>query len=363
MSMKRKSIKPGKKKVSRIQHKIGKAPGSITYLGARAGAERTIDIIEYDAEDFMVVSPETLAEIKVHKDSESTSWINIVGLSDEAFVAELGEQFKLSSLLLEDAINTLQRPKLDEYESYIFVVFKMLYIDKDNKLVNEHAAMVLMENTVLFFQELRDDVFDTVRTRLKTKSGRIRTRKADYLFFALLDAVIDNYFVVLEYLGQKIDILEEGVFNDPKPQMANNIQQLKKEVMKVRRCIYPVKEMVNKLIDTENPLITRDTKLFLRDAMDHSIEINESLEIYREMSMSLMEMYMSTISNKMNEVMKVLTIMASIFIPLTFIAGIYGMNFEHMPELQWEFGYFVVWGIMILLFIGMIVYFKRKNWI
>jgi magnesium transporter len=178
-----------------------------------------------------------------------------------------------------------------------------------------------------------------------------------------LDAVIDHYFLVLEYLGNKIDQLEEEVYENPKPEVAKRIQMLKKDVLKVRRWISPVKELISRLIETDSSLITKDTKPFLRDVHDHTLEINESLQIYREMSMSLMEMYMSNMSNKMNEVMKVLTIMASIFIPLTFIAGVYGMNFQHMPELQWEYGYYYVWGLMILLFLVLLIYFKKKNWL
>lgn len=174
---------------------------------------------------------------------------------------------------------------------------------------------------------------------------------------------MDNYFAVLEYLNDKIEVLEEAVYADPRPEVAQKIQELKKEVLRVRRWVNPVKELVSRLIDTDHPLITKDTKIFLRDVQDHAIEVNESMQIYREMSMSLMEMYMSNMSNKMNEVMKVLTIMASIFIPLTFIAGIYGMNFDHMPELHYEYGYYVVWSVMIVLFIGMMVYFRRKHWI
>jgi magnesium transporter len=210
---------------------------------------------------------------------------------------------------------------------------------------------------------VKEDVFNGVRDRINNALGRIRSRGADYLFFALLDAIVDNYFLAIENLNHRIEILEEEVYENPKPVVAKNIQQLKKEVLQIRRWIYPVKELISRLIDSENPLITKDTKLFLRDVQDHAIEINESLQIYREMSMSLMEMYMSNMSNKMNEVMKVLTIMASIFIPLTFIAGIYGMNFDHMPELHYKYGYYCVWGVMIVLFLSMMIYFKKKKWL
>ena len=343
--------------------KVGKAPGTITYMGHRDATETKVTIIEYTDSFNKVHYPGDIEQIAAHKDTPTTSWVNIVGLSDESFIEKVGTHFGLNPLILEDIVNTQQRPKIDEYEDYIFGAFKMLYVNENSELVSEHVAMVLMKNCVLVFQELDDDVFNGVRERISAKSGRIRTRDSDYLFFALLDSIIDNYFVVLENVSHKIEVLEEEVYENPNQEVAHRIQLLKKEVLKIRQWIYPVKELVGRLIDSESALISKDTKLFLRDALDHSYEINESLQIYREMAMSLMEMYMSNMSNKMNEVMKVLTIMASIFIPLTFIAGIYGMNFDHMPELHWEHGYYLVWGIMITLFIIMLIYFKKKHWL
>ncbi|WP_373518359.1 magnesium/cobalt transporter CorA [Pricia sp.] len=348
---------------SRFDKKKGKAPGTITYMGRRENLESVVNILEYNQSELNVHAPANVEEIVAHKDPPMISWIDIVGLSDEAFIERVGKRFGLNSLVMEDVVNTHQRPKIDEYEPHIFAVFKMLYINENGELIGEHVALVLLENCVLVFQELEDDVFTGVRDRVRKKSGRIRSRGADYLFFALLDAIVDNYFAVLEYLNDSIEVLEEKVYADPSPEVAQKIQELKKEVLRVRRWVNPVKELVSRLIETDHPLIAKDTKIFLRDVLDHAIEVNESIQIYREMSMSLMEMYMSNMSNKMNEVMKVLTIMASIFIPLTFIAGIYGMNFDHMPELHYEYGYYVVWGVMIALFIGMMVYFRRKNWI
>lgn len=351
------------KQVSRVHSKMGKAPGTVSYLGSKDKKDSKVFTTLYNATNFEEEETTDIAHILDLKASNKTAWINVIGINDEVFIESLGTKFGLNSLVLEDAINTEQRPKIDEYDDYIFGVFRMLYLNQNDEIVGEHVAMVLMKNTVLVFQEVEDDVFDGVRNRIQSKSGRIRSRGADYLFFALLDAIIDNYFLVLENINQRIEVLEDEVYNDPKPQVAQNIQELKKEILKIRRWIFPVKELISRLIDSESLLITKDTKLFLRDALDHTLEINESLQIYREMSMSLMEMYMSNMSNKMNEVMKVLTIMASIFIPLTFIAGVYGMNFDHMPELHMEYGYYYVWGLMIVLFIGMMVYFKRKNWL
>ncbi len=364
MARKRKLALPKiKRKTSRVQGKMGKAPGTVSYLGNKEKTPSIIYATEYDVEGSELTELTDIDEIVKLKNSGKTDWINIVGITDEPFIEELGKAFGLNPLVMEDSINTEQRPKIDEYEDYIFGVFRMLYLNSEDQIVGEHIAMVLLDNCVLVFQEVREDVFDGVRNRIQSKLGRIRARGADYLFFALLDAIIDNYFLVLEQINHRIEVLEDEVYSNPKPEVAQEIQQLKKEVLKVRRWIFPVKELISRLIDSENPLIKQDTKLFLRDALDHSLEINESLQIYREMSMSLMEMYMSNMSNKMNEVMKVLTIMASIFIPLTFIAGIYGMNFDHIPELHWEYGYFYVWGLMIALFLGMLIYFKKKDWL
>lgn len=364
MSLKRKIGFPKRKKqVSRAHSKMGKAPGTVSYLGTKDKAESKVFTTLYDSNYFEEEETIDIAHILDLKASDKTSWINVIGINDEPFIEALGTKFGLNPLVLEDAINTEQRPKIDEYDDYIFGVFRMLYLNQNDEIIGEHIAMVLMENTVLVFQEVEDDVFNGVRNRIQSKTGRIRSRGADYLFFALLDAIIDNYFLVLESINHRIEILEDDVYNDPKPLVAKNIQELKKEILKIRRWIYPVKELISRLIDSESPLITKDTKLFLRDALDHTLEINESLQIYREMSMSLMEMYMSNMSNKMNEVMKVLTIMASIFIPLTFVAGVYGMNFDHMPELHMENGYYYVWGLMAVLFIGMMLYFKRKGWL
>lgn len=361
--MKGKPNTPRKTKVSRGRRKIGKAPGTITYLGRRERTESIVHVFDYTQGHVSEAHPKTLSEILQYTKEGSTSWIDVVGISDEAFIEVLGKEFGLNPLVLEDAINPQQRPKIDEYDSYLFGVFKMLYVSDTNELINEHVALVLFEHCVLVFQEVEKDVFDGVRHRLTNGLGRIRSRKSDYLFFALLDAVIDNYFVVLESINGRMEILEEKIYNDPTPEITYEIQSLKKDVLKIRRHIFPVKELMGRLIISENRLISKDTKLFLRDAMDHSIEINETLQVYREMSMSLMETYMSNMSNKMNEVMKVLTIMASIFIPLTFIAGVYGMNFKNMPELQTENGYYIVLGVMFALFIAMLIYFKRKRWL
>lgn len=342
--------------------KLGSAPGTVTYMGNREGSPSSIECISFNEDGFEKYAVATPEELENPVPEGHTQWINIVGVSDEAFMSRLGNASQLNTLVVEDIVNTDKRPKIDEYEHYIFGIFKMLYLNADQQIVKEHVALVLTANRVYVYQEIEADVFDGVRKRIVEKSGRIRTRGADYLFFALLDALVDHYFQVLDHTEERLDLLEDEIYAEPNHHTAYKIQQLRKEIINLRAWMGPVKELVGRLIQSESNLLSKDTQVYLRDALDHAIEVNETLHIQREMAFSLMEMYMSSVSNRMNEVMKVLTIMASIFIPLTFIVGIYGMNFEYMPELGWKYGYFLVLGLMVLIFVAMVIYFRRKNW-
>uniref|UniRef100_UPI00351852F4 magnesium/cobalt transporter CorA n=1 Tax=Xanthomarina gelatinilytica TaxID=1137281 RepID=UPI00351852F4 len=260
--------------------------------------------------------------------------------------------------------NTSQRPKIDVYDDYIFVILKMLYYDENENINIEQISLVLGKNYVLSFQEIEGDVFDNVRERLRLANGRIRTHGTDYLLYALIDAIVDHYYIVSETMGNKIEDLEEILFNgELKEDLSIQVLYLKKEVLKIRRAIFPIREIISRIEKNEHVLINPNSLQYYRDIYDHVIQLSDSIDIYREMVWSLMDMYMTSISNKMNEVMKVLTIIATIFIPLTFIAGIYGMNFDHMPELHFRYGYVILWGIMIVIFLGMLYYFKRKKWL
>ena len=298
------------------------------------------------------------------ENEENITWINVDGLSNTEEIEKLGKYYKLHPLIIEDIINTNQRPKIDEYQDYLFIVAKMLYHKEDGILENEHISIVIGKDYVLTFQEADGDVFDAIRERLTNDKGRLRNNGPDYLVFAILDSIIDNYFVVIEEISDKIETLEEQLFTaQPNDDITFEIQELKRTVLRIRRAVFPLREVIGRLEKIDSTLIQEKTLNYIRDLYDHIIQVSENIEIYREMTWGLMDMYMTTISNKMNEVMKVLTIMASIFIPLTFMAGIYGMNFEYMPELQWKYSYFVLWGLMILVFLGMILYFKRKRWL
>lgn len=340
------------------------SPGTVKYTGKKAPTTTKLDIIDYSKDHFDRFQTHHIEDAFKYEDSQHIQWINVNGLGNSDDIVAIGTHFELHPLIQEDIVTTNQRPKIDEYEDYLFIVFKMLHYDESERLINEHLSMVMGKDYVITFQEAEGDVFGDLRDRLEHGKGRIRGAAADYLMFAILDAVVDNYFSVIEFLSNKVEILEDKLFDDSKEEnITEEIQELKKEILKIRKAVLPLREVINRLEKIETPLIEERTNKYISDLYDHIIQVNESVEIYRDMIWGLMDMYMTTISNKMNEVMKVLTIMASIFIPLTFMAGIYGMNFDYMPELRLKYGYFYFWGAMFLVFLAMLWYFKRKKWL
>ncbi|WP_026838463.1 magnesium/cobalt transporter CorA [Gillisia sp. JM1] len=343
---------------------LNKAPGTVAYVGRKESAEIKVEVIDYNKVNYERFIFDNVEATFKFENEENITWINVDGLSNTAEIEKLGKYYKLHPLIIEDIVNTNQRPKIDEYQDYLFIVAKMLYHKENGILEHEHISIVIGKDHVLTFQEADGDVFNAVRERLTNSKGRLRNSGPDYLVFALLDAIIDNYFVVIEEISDKIETLEEQLFTaQPNDDITFEIQELKRTVLRIRRAVFPLREVISRLEKIDSTLIQEKTLNYIRDLYDHIIQVSENIEIYREMTWGLMDMYMTTISNKMNEVMKVLTIMASIFIPLTFMAGIYGMNFEYMPELQWKYSYYVLWGLMILVFLGMILYFKRKKWL
>ncbi|WP_372754418.1 magnesium/cobalt transporter CorA [Mariniflexile sp.] len=353
-----------KNRVKKHHKKLGKPPGSVIYTGNKSSKKLFIEVFDYNLEKCIEKELATIEEAFHFKSLDSVTWINVNGLNHVGDIEKLGNHYNLHPLVLEDLVSISQRPKIDEYDDYLFVVVKMLYIEKDNSIVSEQISFVLGKGYVLSFQEAEGDVFDAVRERIRQGKGRARGMQADYLLYILLDAIVDHYFTIIETLGEKIEDYEDAIFSGQVSNTINrDIQELKREILKVRRAIFPLREVISRIEKHEGPLILKKTQTFYRDIYDHLIQVSENIDIYREMIWSLMEMYMTSISNKMNEVMKVLTIMASIFIPLTFIAGIYGMNFDYIPELHYKYSYFVLWGVMIVLFLGMLFYFKRKKWL
>ncbi|TGV04797.1 magnesium/cobalt transporter CorA [Flavivirga rizhaonensis] len=351
-------------KNTNYKKKTGQAPGTLIYTGEKESQDLFIEAFDYNKEQYTENHLSDVEDGFKFKSTNSTTWINLNGLRHVKEIEKLGIHYKLHPLVLEDIVNISQRPKIDEYSDYLFVVLKMLYYDKEDNIVSEQVSFVLGKNYVLSFQESEGDVFDTVRNRIRNAKGRIRNMESDYLLYVLIDAVVDYYFNIIEVLGDKIEDFETEIFSgNTNEDVSKNIQELKREILRIRRAIFPLREVLNRIEKNESELIQPKTITYFRDVYDHLIQVSENMDIYREMTWSLMDMYMTTISNKMNEVMKVLTIMASIFIPLTFIAGIYGMNFDNIPELHYKYSYFILWGVMLVLFVGMLIYFKRKKWL
>ncbi|SEQ32991.1 magnesium transporter [Hyunsoonleella jejuensis] len=353
-----------RKRIYRSKKKLGQIPGSVVYTGERSKSKLVLEAFDYTKENCTEKELQSIEESFEFVHSDSVTWLNINGLNYVNDIEKLGTNYNIHPLVMEDIVNIAQRPKIDEYDDYLFVVLKMLYYDEFKTIVSEQVSFILGKNYVLTFQEAEGDVFDAIRDRIRHAKGRVRTMDADYLLYTLIDAIVDHYFGVIEVLGDKIEDFETKIFSGQIEEDASrSIQELKREILRVRRAIFPLREVLNRIEKNESNLIHAKTLTYFRDIYDHLIQVSENIDIYREMIWSLMDMYMTTISNKMNEVMKVLTIMASIFIPLTFIAGIYGMNFQYMPELQSKYGYFVVWGVMVLIFLGLLYYFKRKKWL
>ncbi|MEJ2004795.1 MAG: magnesium/cobalt transporter CorA, partial [Cyclobacteriaceae bacterium] len=276
----------------------------------------------------------------------------------------VGEHFGLNSLMLEDIVNAEQRPKIEEYdENILFFPMKALNALKGNRIEYEQISFVLGDHFLVSFQEKEGDLFDVLRKRIEDPQNRLRKKSPDYLFYRLIDTVVDNYFIVMEFIGENIEAIEEEVYLDPSNKTIGKIQDIKKELIYLRKALYPTREAIANLIRAEYKQIERENISFLNDVYDHIVQLIEIFETYRDLVSNLMDMYMSTISNRMNEIMKVLTIISTIFIPMSFIAGVYGMNFQHMPELDWRYGYFATLGLMLFIMIGMMLYFRSKKWL
>lgn len=346
-------------------HKTGLPPGSLIHIGEQRTEIPRITLIQYDGQTFSEGEASSLEQCASQmKENPGIFWINIDGIHEMSLMGKAGELFGIHPLTLEDIVNTEQRPKTETYDSYLFFSLKMLSPGKKKEeQVSEQISILLGDRLVITFQERPGDVFDQVRERLRQTKGRIRTQKADYLAYALLDSVVDSYFDLLERLGDEMEDLEELVLRNPSKQMVPRIHNLKRRALVLRRAVWPLRELVSTFEKSESPLLEKSTRVYLRDVYDHTIQIIDGVEVSREIISGLMDLYLSSLSNRTNEVMKVLTIVATIFIPLTFLAGVYGMNFKHMPELAWRWAYSAVWGVMIVAALGMLWYFRRKKWL
>ena len=342
----------------------GSAPGSVVYVGSEKNSPVTISRLAYNSAGYEPAREVTAAECRPPGDGEGIVWYTVDGVHDVEALKTIGDNFGLHPLVLEDISNTTQRPKIEAFEGYVFIASKMMSSDgRVAKVKSEHTSIIYGKNFVILFLEDPGDLFQPVRQRIEAGKGRIRRYGPDYLVYALLDATIDYYFNVIEAVGERIERLEDEVVNKPTAATLSGIHKVKREIISLRRTVWPMREVVNGMVRDDSPFITDETRIFLRDLYDHTLHVIDSIETLRDIITGTLDVYLSSISHRLNEVMKVLTVMSSIFIPLTFIVGVYGMNFKYMPELEWVWGYPAVWITMVTLSVGLLAFFRRRNWL
>lgn len=346
-----------------MSKKSGLAPGTLVHVGEKRTGKVRISVIDYDQSFCEERKVDKIEDCYEYKEKDTITWINIDGVHDLGIIEKIGKKFELHPLVLEDIGDTAQRPQLEDFHDHIFIVLKMLYYNaKKEEIIVEQVSIIFGSNYVISFQEQEGDVFDSIRERLRQGKGRVRKMGADYLAYTLIDAIVDNYFLILESFGEDLEKIEENLASNPGPDVLTVIHRLKRDAILLRKAIWPLREIISGLQRVESSLIKENTLIYFRDVYDHTIQVIDTTEAFRDMVSGMLDIYLSSVSNRMNEVMKVLTIFASIFIPLTFVAGVYGMNFKYMPELEWHWAYFAVLGFMALVGITMVLYFKRKKW-
>jgi len=344
--------------------KIGLDPGSLIYVGDKEKQPITISLFDYKSDHFIEKTVLNVEELLAYKQTETTSWINIDGVHEVEILEKIGKHFDIHPLTLEDILNTNQRPKLDEYPNYLYIVLRMFFLDeKDKALKNEQVSLILTKNFVITFLEDAGDVFNPVRERIRKSATRLRENGTDYLAYALIDSIVDSYFHILEKIGEDVEGLEDNLVIEPNKNDLQTIHLLRREMILLRRAIWPLREVISAMQRNENEFIEEKTRVYLRDVYDHTIQIIDTIESYREMVVGMLDTYLSSTSNKLNEVMKVLTVISTLFIPLTFLAGVYGMNFKSFPELGYDWMYpWGFWIITLFVVMGMAVFFKKKKW-
>jgi len=353
-----------RKFTGKIADRVGLPPGVLVYTGERVTEEARIDIIRYNGDSFEEKTAKSVDECLVLEKRTDVTWINVSGIHQVENLQNLGECFNIHPLILEDILSTDQRPKLEDLDDYLFILVKALDYDETSQgVILEQVCMGVGPNYVLSFQERETGLFRPIVERLKSGRGRLRRMGADYLAYAFLDMVVDHYFVVLEQLGERIEILEEELIGRPSTPSVQMVHRLRREMILFRKSVWPLREVIGTLGRQESPLVRESTVIYLRDVHDHTVQIIDTIETFRDMLTSMLDLYLSSMSNRLNAVMKVLTIIATIFMPLTFIAGIYGMNFRYMPELEWVWGYPAVLLVMLLIALTMLASFKAKKWL
>ncbi len=353
------------KSLSNASQKLGLPPGSLIHVGEIHHTDTRMTIVDYSQEDVEEKEIQSVDEILKYKDSDTITWVIIEGLSNVDVVEKIGSMFDIHQLVLEDILNTHQRPKFEEYDDYLYIVLKCLLSEDEAFSVSyEQVSLLVLKNFVFMFKEKVDDIIQPVIQRIKSTKSRFRSSQSDYLAYAILDTIVDQNFILIDNLDDAVTVIEDDLLaSEPSLNTLNTIQRLKREMISIRRNISPLRELMAAMLRSDTELIHEKTHIYLRDVSDHAIRVTESIESYRDILSGLLDIYISSVSNKMNEVMKVLTVFASIFIPLTFLAGIYGMNFEYMPELKWKWAYPALWVVFIVVTVGLLGYFKKKKWL
>ncbi len=344
--------------------KAGLSPGTPVFIGERKQEKVRIEIIAYSPDRVEENRDASLKDCLRKRKEGGVTWINVNGIHDVDLIQALAQHFRIHPLTTEDIVNAHQRPKAEGFEDYLFAALRMLTYDKNlHSVESENISLVIGDGYLISFQERQGDVLDPLRERIRAGRGLIRSAKSAYLAYRIMDSVVDEYFVVIEKLGDHIEELDDLILTDPGSEQMRELHRLKREILFLRKAVWPLREELAAIEKSESRLIGSPTRLYLRDLYDHTIQIIDMIETYRDIIGGMHDTYLSSLSNRMNEVMKVLTIIATIFIPLTFIAGLYGMNFEFMPELKWPSGYFLVLGVMVVIAGGMLAYFRKKRWL
>lgn len=345
--------------------KAGKPPGTLTYTGDQTQGTPVITVITYSANEFNEVSGQHLDTCLSNDPSyKGTTWINVEGLHDIELIKSLAKRYNLHPLTIEDILNVAQRPKVEEFKHYLFITLKVLLKGRDNSFLIKQVSIILGKNFILTFQESDTTLFDNIRVKLRSQTSQtLRKEGGDYLMYRLIDAIVDDYFVTLENIGDQIEKTEETIIASPTPQNARIIYKLKRQMLLLRKAIWPMRELLSHLTHSENNLISKFTNIYMRDVYDHSVQAIDTLETFRDMLSNMLDMYLSSVTNRMSEIMKTLTIITTIFIPITAIASIYGMNFETLPGLRSKWGYLIALFVMAVIAASMLIYFRRKKWI
>lgn len=344
--------------------KIGMAPGTVVFTGTRRVEKSRITLIRYGETEFFESEFDSFADLVPELDRPGTKWLNIDGIHDADLIQAIGDRYGNHPLVLEDIASPGQRAKVEEYGDHTYILARMISYDTEKREIDaEQVSLIVKSDMVISFQERPGDVFGPVRDRLHVSSGRIRSRGPDYLAYALLDVIVDHYFVTLEAFGEEIGFLEEEVIVNPEPEIQKRIRALRGNLILVRRAAWPMRELLGVMARTESPIVNEETRMFVRDAHDHAVQALDIVESLRDVVGGITDLYMSSLSNRMNDIMKVLTIIGTIFIPLSFIAGLYGMNFDNMPELHLKYGYGIALGLMLSVAGGLLLFFRRKGWL